>query len=339
MEAPAFGKVGAFILVCIIVETFEYKCYNHRKERGRYMKKRLAVLLTGLSLLLTACGGSSDSSYMTTSAVNNFSYEEAKEDSYETADVEEEADTNIQTVDGKQYEKKLVYTCDLSIETLEYDETFASIKEAINKVSGFIQSESSYTRNYGAEETRYCSLTVRVPSNKYDAFLSEISQAGSVTNRNAYVENITQQYYDTETRVKALKIQEERLLAMLAECDNVSDMIVVEERLTEVQSEMARYQTSLNLMQTEVDYSTVNISIDEVARITVHEDTLWDRFINVVSNSWEFFTNVLSVIGIAIVYMFPFAVVAGLILWVIHVIRKKKKAKKDKNQEVQTEKK
>lgn len=298
----------------------------------RHMKKRLAVLLMGLSFLLTACGSSSDSSYTAAEMANDFGFEEAKYDSYEEADYESETDVNTLTVDGKQYEKKLVYTCDLSIETLEYDTTMSNIKAAINKVSGFTQSESSYTRNYGAEATRYCSLTVRVPSNQYEAFLSEISQAGSVTNMNARVDNITQQFYDTETRIKALKIQEDRLLTMMSECDNVSDMIVVEERLTEVQSEMARYQTSLNVMQTEVNYSTVNIDIDEVARITVHEDTLWDRFLSVAGDSWEFFTNVLSVIGTIIVYMFPFAIVSGLILLVIHGIHKKSKAKKARNQ-------
>lgn len=291
------------------------------------MKKRIALFITGVSIVLTACGSADKSASEVNSVATEYAIDGGAYESYDV--VQEEGNTTIQTVDGKQYEKKLVYTCDLSMETLEYDATMVSIKQAISHFSGFLESESCHTGNYGAESTRYCSLTVRVPSTKYEAFLQEISKSGSVLDMNARVENITQQYYDTETRIKALKIQEDRLLTMMTECDNVADMIVVEQRLTEVQSEMERYQTQLNVMQTEVDYSTVNINVDEVARITVHEDSVWERFLSVAQDSWEFFIGVLSVLGTAIVYMFPFAVVSGVILFIIHLLHKGSKQKKE----------
>ena len=54
------------------------------------------------------------------------------------------------------------------------------------------------------------------------------------------------------------------LLKMMEKAESIQDMIAVEERLTEVQSELAWYEESLTGMDNQVDYATVTVSLREV---------------------------------------------------------------------------
>lgn len=51
---------------------------------------------------------------------------------------------------------------------------------------------------------------------------------------------------------------------MLKSADKIEDMITVEARLTEVQTELNKQKTLLSSMDMDVDYSTINLNIEEV---------------------------------------------------------------------------
>ena len=104
------------------------------------------------------------------------------------------------------------------------------------------------------------------------------------------LKNISQQYYDTTTQIESLRIQERNLLEMMEKCETIEDMITVEERLAQVQSERSKLETAKRYMDTDVAFSYVNITISEVMeyhqdREPVKRNTFVDRLINTIKST------------------------------------------------------
>lgn len=197
---------------------------------------KLLPLFAVTASLLTGCGGASggSQSMMTadsaapsdnTAAMDSYGSGFAS-DNYAGAEAEiavEEGMTKSQAqeetpgmADMALLEEKLVYHCNLEIETLDYAATMTSVKAAIAKYSGVIQSESesdsghdwyyeSYRKTSG---TLHNYLEVRIPSKDYNNFLEELGGVGKVISKTTSVDNISQKYYDTTAQIEALRIQE-----------------------------------------------------------------------------------------------------------------------------------
>lgn len=223
-------------------------------------------------------------------------------------------------------EEKLVYHCNLEIETLDYPATMTSIKATITKYGGIIQSESEsdsgynwYYENYRKTSgTMHNYLEVRVPSKDYNHFLEELDGVGKVISKSTSVDNISQQYYDTTAQIEALKIQEKNLLAMLEKCETIEDMITVEQRLSEVQYELNNLQTTRRYMDMDVAYSYVNISISEVMEYRqdsepVRSNTFVDRLKNTLVSTGRGFLSFLEGLLFLIIRMTPYIIIVVVI--------------------------
>ena len=110
-------------------------------------------------------------------------------------------------------EEKLVYTSRVELETEDFDTANDSLHSVINSLGGIIVSENAY--NLSDVGYRSINLTVRIPQENYEAFLSGLSTAYNVTSVQNSVDNLTEYYYDNENRLKSYRVQEERLFAML----------------------------------------------------------------------------------------------------------------------------
>ena len=297
--------------------------------------------------LLTGCGGASDGSksMMTADtaasaestassmdyngfASNNYAMAEeeiAMEDGYDVTKNQEQSKT--QSPDNMTLlEEKLVYHCNLEIETLDYAATMTSVKETISKYGGIIQSESEsdsgyewYYENYRKTSgTMHNYLEVRIPSKDYNNFLSELDGVGKVISKSTSVDNISQQYYDTTAQIEALQIQEKNLLAMLEKCETIEDMITVEQRLSEVQYELNNLQTTRRYMDMDVAYSYVNIGITEVMEYRqdsepVKKNTFVDRLKNTIVSTGRGFLSFLEGLLFLIIRMAPYLIILVVI--------------------------
>ncbi len=318
------------------------------------MKKQTKVaVVTALAVcILTGCGGAGSSKSVMSDtaapAVNSTaqkSYsggvaydEEVKE---EIAPAGEGGLTTSQTQNPAQsqdditlLEEKLVYHCNLDIETLDYPAAIASIKETITKYGGVIQSESEsdsgqdwYYADYRKTSgTMHNYLEVRIPSKEYETFLSELDGVGKIISKSTSVDNISQQYYDTTAQIEALQIQEKNLLAMLEKCESIEDMITVEQRLSEVQYELNSLQTTRRYMDMDVAYSYVNISISEVMEYrkdseTVKRNTFMDRLKHTIVSTGRGFLNFLEGLLFLSIGLLPYILII-LVLYKIFFHKK-----------------
>nr|MCR4712082.1 DUF4349 domain-containing protein [Clostridia bacterium] len=128
---------------------------------------------------------------------------------------------------------KMIYTANLSIQTLEYDQALAEILKRVADAGGFIESQNESNNNYNwfydenVSDDRNASITARIPAGGFQNFLNGLEEIGHVTNKSMSAENVTQRYYDTEATIKAYEIERDRLLAMMEKAETIEDMIAV----------------------------------------------------------------------------------------------------------------
>lgn len=228
-------------------------------------KKALFGLACALLLSMTGCGSSNGYSATAESSVKN-SFDMDSADFYGESYVEEaKAQSDGQTT--VETNRKLIKTVNMTVETESFDELVEKLNQKVEALGGYVEQFSTQ----GMENNRYASITARIPKSNLDAFLETVEGTSNITYRQESVEDVTLTYVDLESHKKMLLKEQERLLEFLDEAETIEDIITIESRLTEVQYQLESMESQLRTYDNQIDYSTVYLDIEEVARYTPQE--------------------------------------------------------------------
>lgn len=225
--------------------------------------------------------------------------------------------------------EKIIYSADATLETTEFDYSIEEIRALVKELGGFMESSSISGNNYysisrGNTGGRYASFLIRVPSDKFSVLTGSLSEFGNVPYCNTYMQNVTMEYYDVQSRLEAYKTQETRLLEMLAAAKSVEDMLAIQQQLTDVQYEIDSLSGRLRYYDHQVTYSTVSLDVTEVREYTPEPTitlTYWERMTRGFSESLkdvgEFFQDLFLWFVTSLPWLVPLAAAVVLIVWLI----------------------
>lgn len=273
------------------------------------------------------------------------------EEMYDVAEAGEDA---YQAQQDALAGRKLIKTVNLSAETEQFDVLVPALEQRVAALGGYIEEMSSYNRggNYsadyiGVKHLRYASMTIRIPKENLDTFLSTVAEQSNIVSRSESVTDVTLQYVDLESHKKALTTEQDRLLELMERAETVEDIITIESRLSDVRYWIESMESQLRTYDNKIDYSTVYLSIDEVEQYTPTETTtVWQRISSGFMESLQGVGRGLSNFAIWFVIHLPYIVVWVIIIVVaIFIIRavckgmgkRKMKKKAKKNKEIQAE--
>lgn len=220
--------------------------------------------------------------------------------------------------------QKLIKTASVRLETKNADELIKKINSQIGSLKGYTESLSQSKHNeYLSIETNVC-----VPAEKLDEFLDFLEKSGTITSKNVETADVTDDYTDTESQIKALETEEKALLGILEKCENVQDTMNVQERLTSVRGELESLKSQKKNYDQRIAYSEVLISISEVERVkktpTSFGSQVSEKFSESLYNIGQFFRN----LGVFVLGASPYFVIAAVVIVVAVIIIKKKRNKK-----------
>ncbi|MCL2401819.1 MAG: DUF4349 domain-containing protein [Oscillospiraceae bacterium] len=179
--------------------------------------------------------------------------------------------------------ERIIFTVWADIETLDFDETIETVHTLLALYGGFIESShvdgvAIRPPNWGPV-LRTASFHLRIPVDRLEAATRDLPQVGNVTSTSRHSENITMQFSDTQSRLASLRTQETRLLDMMDRAYTVEDLILIEDRLSHVRSDIEWMTSRLQNWQNQVDYSTLSLFIREVEVLTEDEAdmTYWQQ--------------------------------------------------------------
>lgn len=245
--------------------------------RKRVLFYGFAVFLSAM-LGVSACGGSSRSSQtavaMTEAAYENMAAAESAagtdwDDSAQWEGAADKAGVTDTASLGQAIppNRKLIRNVTLSVETDAFDQMMKTLTDKVGELGGYVEQSdiSGNSLNYQNELVpRYASLTVRVPIDRLDGFVSTVEANGNITNKSENTQDVTLQYSDLESRKKSLSVEQERIWALLEKADTLEAVIALEERLSEIRYQLESMESQLRLYDNQVDYSTVYLDVREI---------------------------------------------------------------------------
>ena len=158
----------------------------------------------------------------------------------------------------------------------------------------------------------------------------------NVVGRSTDVADVTESYTDTEARLKTLRLQEERLLEILSKATELSDVLELESRLSDVRYQIESYEATLRNYDSRVSYSTLHITLQEVVEYSIINSppqTLGQRLSDGFKDSMRLVKNSAENALVWLVTYLPlvllWAVILAVVVWlVLRLVRRAQKAGK-----------
>ena len=241
------------------------------------MKRWLPLLLAAVMVfgLLAGCGSKTSDAMTNGMVVEDM--EMGGDFLYESSSTADSAGTI--TSDGTLSDQKLIKTVELRAETEDLDALLAQLAGHITTLGGYTEYQNVYNGSaYAARRYRSAEMTIRVPAEKLSEFLLQVEGASNVISKTESIDDVTLQYVDTQSRMEALRAEQDRLLELMDQAGTMSDLLEIEARLTEVRYELESVTSQLRVLENLVSYATIELYVDEVEVYTeVEEQTVWQR--------------------------------------------------------------
>lgn len=313
-------------------------------------KKITIVLLAGfLATSLLACGGSANKDMATQEATN---------EAYDSVEAEYQGSVQVETevlpeeaggygtgsgdasqVDWSQH--KIIRTATLSMETKTFTEVVDGVSQKAGELGGYVENSSIQGREpeEWSEDGRFASLTVRIPGENLDVFLSAAKGMARVTEENMQTENVTSQYVDVQARKESLEVQLQSVEEIMRKATKLEDVLTLETEISRLRYEIENLESRLRSWDNLTSMSTVHLQIWEVTEVKAlpsQQDSLGERisaaFYRAINTTVDVFQSIL----VAIVYLSPILILAVIVLIVVLALRRRKKKKGEKVQSADT---
>lgn len=295
------------------------------------MKKWISVLLAAIlaATFLAGCGAASKGN-AENGLLAGSGFDGTKDEGiYETGSGSSISDSTNTVLSKNQ---KMVRKIWLEAETEDLDTLLSNVEQQIAALSGYVESQDQHNgSNYsGSRRYRNASLTIRIPADGLDSFVTQVSAETNIVSKKQTAENITLSYTATQSHVTALETEQTRLLELLAKAETMSDILDIEERLTKVRTDLEKYTSQMRVYDNMVDYGTVYLQIREVTEYTVVEepDTVWERigtgFMESLENLGDFFVEFFIFVVCALPYLALLGILAAGVILMVKCKRKKK---------------
>jgi hypothetical protein len=129
----------------------------------------------------------------------------------------------------------------------------------------------------GSGENRSATLTIRVPSNRFDDALTALKKLdGEVITSNVSAKDVTDQLVDLQARLTAAQALEQRYLQILTQAKTVDEILRVESTLANTRTQIEQLKAQQKTLTNQVAFSTITLSVSSVPVILTDPKPVWE---------------------------------------------------------------
>jgi hypothetical protein len=178
--------------------------------------------------------------------------------------------------------RKLIKTGDLSFKCVSLDKTRGIVERCIKQFDGFISDERLSVHEKRSSQW----MQIRVPASHFDALAEAISQGASrLEGRSIRVEDVTDQYLDTETRLAVKRELEARYRELLPDAQTVKDILAIEEQIAKLREDIESAEGQLKRFDNRIMLSTLEVTFYETTDGAPVQFA--KHFRNGIENGWD----------------------------------------------------
>jgi hypothetical protein len=228
---------------------------------------------------------------------------------------------------GDAFSKKIMYNASLVLKTDDYETARTKVQDIVALSGGYILQFSENTTSTEKRGT----FTIKVPSGGFTPLLDQLEKVAVSSERNVRGQDVSEEYVDLESRLKAKQVVEARLLSFMEKATKTDELLAFSNELAKVQEEIEKIKGRMRFIDQNVAMSTIELRLyqkaDAAASLKVGEA---GNFGKKVSGAFQFGIAVLSAVIQALVVFIvgalPIAVILALIgIPVWYAVRRRKR--------------
>src|SRR6266852_8920906 len=296
-----------------------------KKHRNRFVFQGSLGILVILALLLAACGGSSTNG--SSAAPTTGQVPQSGKSSSQGSNSSSGQTSKSPSFSGPQY---LIKSLQVNMLVKDTRQVASDLQSWIattdpRSTSAGIDYEQTYDNLYNV------TMTFSVTSAQYtqiEEYLAGYAQqhGGKLTSLHESVQDVTNDYIDTQSRLTNLRGEQQRLLTLLSNTTALGDIITVESKLTDVEGQIEEIESHLNALKNQTTFYTVTIDLQPIIPVTIPPPTStpWNLG-QVLHDSWsaalgfgQGLATLLIWLAVFSIYLIPVALVGWFIWQRIH---------------------
>jgi hypothetical protein len=282
-----------------------------RSARSARPTRALAAILVAVCLAVAGCGGAADSG----GAAPAKAAAGSAADGADTADGRGTAPGAGPAATGtpRLPRSAIIRTATLTLQVEDVAKALDRAREAAEEAGGYPGEESTNRDRAGHERTR---VVLRVPAAAYDTVLAELQGAGRLIRRTARAVDVTDQVVDVDSRVKSQRASVDRIRALMARADKLSDVVALEGELSSRQADLEALLARQASLKDRTSLATITLSLSGAPAHTAAGDGT-PGIADAVAGGWHVCVTLLRWILLALGAVLPFAAFAALLslLW------------------------
>ena len=154
-------------------------------------------------------------------------------------------------------------------------------------------------------------LTLRIPATALDAVVDDLRELGTVDEFSTDSADVTREVTDLEAQISTLRASTARIERLLADADDISDIIKLESELDRRQAELESLEARQRGLDDQVSMSTIYLSLTTEPVVIV--DDAPRTFLGGLESGWNALTAFLSAALVIAGVLLPWVAVAALI--------------------------
>lgn len=152
-------------------------------------------------------------------------------------------------------------------------------------------------------------LVLRVPADELSGVIDDLESVGAVLSVSQSEEDVTGTVQDLDARIAALETSTQRLLEIMAEADDTSDLLAIEKQLSERQADLEALQTQRDALGDRVALSTLTVSLDAEPATPV---AARGGFVGGLESGWNALVTFVGMLLVALGALLPWAIALGV---------------------------
>jgi len=240
-------------------------------------------------------------------------------------------------------ERKIIRNADLKLETSNPEEAKNKINAIAENKKGLVFEATQSSSSNSARPRNMVSMTLRVPSDKFNEALEEIRKSvDRVVSESVKGRDVTEEFIDIEARLKTKKALEERFLEIMKQSKSVADALKVQRELANVRTEIERIEGRKRFLENQSSFSTIKLTLRTPTAISGSSTGFFYELKEAIGDGFEAaLTFILFLVRFAIAIL-PFLIIVVLPIFLIlryfwKKYRQKRLAKKFVEEELKTE--
>jgi hypothetical protein len=176
--------------------------------------------------------------------------------------------------------------------SLEVEVARGRVGDATSRISTIVVGAGGFVTDSKTSEADghpSGTITVRVPADRFEAVVEQLRRLGRVKQAQSSGADVTAEYTDNAARLHTLTTARDSLLQVLAKARNIGDLLAVQDRLNDMQTQIEQVQGRQQVLDNQVALSTIAVSLHEAgdtAKAASTGRSAWHRALHGFTSTW-----------------------------------------------------